>query len=135
MIHFSPSQLLASLSAAWGIGVIAGGEDRFKAPQLDAMADIAPWWVWGTVFLTYAIVLAVGNEQRNIRWLIVLAGGVPYFFLLMSYWPGTLSNTYSPFVGVSVWSTVWLFHVGVGTQMGWDQFRTTKAYERLFNRE
>lgn len=129
MIRLHPAQFMAVIAAAWGSGVLAGGQERFNMTVSHQLtARVAPWWVWGVFFLLYAVALMT-TETARWHWAVVLFGAIPYAVVVASYWTGAMATETVTLAGVSVYTAMWMIHVGIAVTLFMNYFRDTEWYK------
>ena len=128
MITLSPAQFMTAIAAAWGVGILVSGPERFVSPSFETIARIAPWWFWGLFLLTYAVVVFT-TEKKTWHWAVVLFGGVPYAFIIITYTLGAVNTPTTSFVGVSVYTVMWMIHVGMAATYFMQNFQKTGWYK------
>jgi hypothetical protein len=112
MITLSPAQFMAAIATAWGTGILLSGPSRFVSPSFETIAAIAPWWFWGGFLISYAVLVLL-TQHKPWFWFVVLLGGVPYAFIVITYLIGALETPTQSFVGVSLYTVMWMIHVGM----------------------
>jgi len=117
MITLGPAQLLSVMAMAWGVGILAGGTTRFESSySTEVASQIAPFWVWGIVFICYAAVLALTDHWRK-SWIVVLFGALPYAFVVVSFWHGALSTQTTLLTGGTIYTAISMMHIGIGSKL------------------
>lgn len=108
--------LMAALVMAWGLGVLLGGDMRFSGASFELAETIAPWWFWGSLAVSYGVLLLL-SEGHRYHWLVVVLGGGHYAFIVSTYANGAVGSNTVTLAGTFVYSVLWAFHVIVGTRM------------------
>ena len=75
---------LGGTVALVGLVYIIGGESKFLNPSLVAAETVAPYWVWGIIFVLIGLFILCSFKYM-IHWVSLLAGAFFYAFFATLY--------------------------------------------------
>jgi hypothetical protein len=96
-------------SVLLGTMILIGGPRRMAGPSFLYVTNLAPWWVWGTGFVTAGVLASVGQWRRLRR---VAAWGHRLSAAGALYWVGAF------IYGASITPTASLTGIGAYTTLG-----------------
>lgn len=78
------SRYLGIYLAGVGVSYLLGGAGRFNNPALITAAGLAPWWVWGVIFIAVGLLILLSFNYMS-HWVTLGIGGYTYAFFALLY--------------------------------------------------